>query len=58
MPLYTISLLNPDGGVVGRDQLHARDDDQIAEIVGWLRHPHGIDVHHAERHVMRVPPGD
>jgi hypothetical protein len=56
MPIYTLTLLNADERVHSKDELHARDDSQIAQIASRIRHPHPIDIHDATRHVLRVPP--
>jgi hypothetical protein len=56
MPVYTITLLNADDTPLSQADVEAADDDHITDIAGRLSHPHGIDIHHGERHVVRFPP--
>ena len=62
MPRYTISLYGPDGDFIRRQPKHFDHDDHALDTVGWIEHPHAIEVHHGSRLVGRflpviLPPG-
>jgi hypothetical protein len=56
LPIYSISFLNPDGGVDDHATVDAIDDDHATGLARLIRHEHAIDVHHGDRHVVRLPP--
>lgn len=56
MAIYTITFISADGGVLERCTLECGCDDDAIDIVGESAHPHAIDIHEGERHVVRCPP--
>lgn len=53
---YTVTFLGPDGSQVRQETITCDCDDDAIDRTGDSDHPHGIDIHHGERHVVRFPP--
>lgn len=53
---YTVTFLGLDGSPIGQETITCDCDDDAIDLVGASNHPHEIDIHHAERHVVRFPP--
>lgn len=53
---YTVTFLGPDGSLVGQETVTCDCDDDVIDLVGESSHPHAIDIHHGDRHVVRFPP--
>jgi hypothetical protein len=56
LAVYTVTLFNADGSVHRQHELQCESDDHVIDLVGESDHPHAIDIHQGERHVVRIPP--
>lgn len=53
---YRIVLLSPDDAPREERMIECEHDDVAIDQVGWVDHPHAIDLWQQDRHVVRFPP--
>ena len=57
MAVYTVKLLGPDGELRSEMTADHASDDKVIDAVGFLDHPHTIEIWDGDRHVATFPAG-
>lgn len=56
MAPYRIVKLSAEEAALEEHMIECAHDDDAIDQVGWIDHPHAIDLWQGDRHIARFPP--